>query len=82
MSELTNMIIVWHGEKPEGCEDAVMKDMRDNGITGMDPDKLVFHTVWLSDDMEGPSVCVWGEDGQFHAEYEPRQYWSTSHERS
>lgn len=59
--------IIWHGDKPEGVEAAVLKDLEE---AGLDPDRLIFHTVWLTSDMEGPSVLVWGEEGKFHAEYD------------
>lgn len=70
--------IVWHGEVPEGVEEKVRAEMLES-LDGLGkPSDLGFHIVFLTDDMEGPSVTVWGQkrDPRFHAEYEEVSEWS------
>jgi hypothetical protein len=64
--------LIWHGEKPDNAEDAVIADMREADLLDIKPEDLIFHTVWLTDDMEGPHVLVWGENGAFHAKYDDK----------
>jgi len=77
--------IVWHGEVPDGVEAAVRADLPES-LWGLGkPSDLGFHTVFLDDDdMDGPSVSVWGQkrDRRFHAEYSHETEWVTLNEVS
>lgn len=44
------------------------------------PEKLIFHTVFISKDLDGPSVLCWGDTsmpGIFQCEYSPKTEWTT-----
>lgn len=73
--------IVWHGEVPDqtSVEAAVRSDVFDELCDLDKPEDLVFHTVFLSDDIDGPCVIVWGKDGSpdLHAEYHEASEWVT-----
>lgn len=70
----------WHGIRPVDSgemEEATRADMRLGGVDMRKPSNLIFSTVILTDDWEGPSVMVWGKRGskKFHAEYSPKTKW-------
>jgi hypothetical protein len=74
----------WHGETPETNHDelelAVLTDIK-RSLGSLDkPSDLVFHTVFLGKDMDGPNVMVWGEDNDddhFHCQYYTDAEWVT-----
>lgn len=70
--------VVWHDTPPLGVDEIVRRDILKE-LTGLKvPSNLVTHTVFLSDDMDGPCVSVWGEgDDRFHAEYLEKAEWVT-----
>lgn len=71
--------IVWHGDAPpEGTEAAVRADML-RELSVSHPSRLIYHTVFLGSDIHGPSVAVWGKDGdpRFHATYDTITKWET-----
>lgn len=41
------------------------------------PEDLIFATLLMTDDMDGPSVFVWGKEGDpfFHAKYQAVTVW-------
>jgi hypothetical protein len=42
------------------------------------PSSLIFHTVFVTDDLDGPIVHVWGEDDEFyHCKYDPEPIWES-----
>jgi uncharacterized protein YndB with AHSA1/START domain len=56
----------------------VLEDILQNVDRIDKPIDLITHTVFLSDDTNGPSVLVWGEDGDdehFHCEYHEVTQW-------
>lgn len=63
---------VWHGEHPD-VEVAVRKDLATELVDLRRAEDLVFHDCWLEGDPYGPSVLVWGRDGDacLHCEYHP-----------
>lgn len=71
--------IVWHSTYPDGANEVV----RGNILTELTrlkvPSDLVRHAVFFGDDMDGPCVSVWGEEGddRFHAEYLEKAEWVT-----
>jgi hypothetical protein len=72
----------WHGVRPvdDGeMEETVRADMRLGGVDMRRPSRLIFSTVLLTADMNGPVVTVWGKKGgkKFHAEYSPKCGWVT-----
>jgi hypothetical protein len=74
----------WHGEFPDDLleiEQVVRQDMSDlhEQFHG-NCSKLIFHTVFLGEDLEGPIVMVWGQEGdddQYHCEYDPNPDWQS-----
>lgn len=72
--------IVWHNTPPIQIESEVRSDIiKTLGEALGIPEKLITHTVFLGDDMDGPCVSVWGEvgDDRFHAEYLDKAEWVT-----
>lgn len=70
----------WVGIRPvdNGEMEAIVRaDMRAAGVNMKKPKKLVFSTVLLTDNMDGPSVTVWGQKRyrSFIAEYTPKTEW-------
>lgn len=64
--------LIWHTDKPDGVVERVRADMEVDLRDLKRAENLVFHTVFLGDDMEtGPCVIVWGKDGEdaLHCEY-------------
>jgi hypothetical protein len=74
--------LAWHGPRPPGDPDRidllVLKDILRNVGCVDKPSDLITHAVFLSDDMDGPSVQVWGKSGDdehFHCEYHEVTQW-------
>ena len=75
------MHIIWHDtddSMARGLEETVLEDLRQT----MDvdhPSDLMFHHVFLTRDLDGPCVFVWGEKGSdaFHCEYIEKTEWKT-----
>lgn len=68
----------WIGPRPvdDGeIEAFVRSDMRRAGVNMRKPQRLVFSTVVLTDDYDGPVVHVTGGKRKFHASYEPKAKW-------
>lgn len=65
----------WHGVLPPNLtevEEQVKADIKWNFDLLESPSKLIFHHVFLTNDYKGPSVIIWGEEGDdecFHCEY-------------
>lgn len=75
----------WFGVRPVDngeMEAFVRADMRDCGVNMRKPKRLVFSVVILTDDINGPSVTVWGSKGtkSFIAEYRPKTEWVSINE--
>ena len=55
----------WHGEMPnldlDDLELSVLKDIKVSLNSLDNPSDLIFHTVFLGEDYDGPNVVVWGE---------------------
>ena len=77
--------ICWHGDPPdEEIGAATVKDLTESfyhdgecEIAG-GPGGLMFHHIFLTDDMEGPCVFVWGSENTpttFHCEYHSETEW-------
>ncbi len=67
--------LVWHGDEPNfllEIEKTVWEDI-ESSLWGLDnPSDLIFHTVFLSSDMDGEHVIVWGEPediDNFHCQW-------------
>lgn len=74
------MELVWHDTDTDiakSLERIVQDDLRRN--MEEDPSGLIFHHVFLTRDMDGPCVFVWGEKGSnaFHCEYHEKTEWKT-----
>lgn len=74
----------WHGTLPvkdlDLLELTVLKDIKQNLKSLDKPSELIFHTVFIGPDYNGPSVLVWGEEGDddhFHCEYKTETEWVT-----
>jgi len=67
--------LVWHGDKPidiANTEKTVISDILSSLWGLKNPSDLIFHTVFLSADMDGEHVIVWGEpddDLHFHCQW-------------
>jgi hypothetical protein len=77
--------LAWEGEHPDGIDDLVRADLRGNFYEGGEcvikggPGGLLFHHVFLGEDMEGPAVFVFGKEsdpGKFYCEYTPKLEWT------
>lgn len=74
----------WHGDLPDinldELELEVLTDIK-NSLTSLDkPSDLIFHTVFLGEDYDGPNVAVWGKEGDdnhFHCQYYTESNWVT-----
>lgn len=74
--------LVWHGIRPVGLDERVRDDLRESLEGGglRKPGSLIFHTVFLTRDSDGPIVHVWGEKDdplRFHLEYILKPEWVT-----
>ena len=66
----------WHGEVPStvnvyDLEKTILEDMVIYLSSIDKPSKLIYHTIFLGDGVEDPSVLVWGEendDEYYHCE--------------
>jgi hypothetical protein len=76
--------IKFHGARPPNYEkvyaqvNAELCDLYDD-LEGR-PERLIFHTVILSKDFDGPTVFCWGdpdEPGVFQCEYSHKTQWVT-----
>lgn len=77
----------WHGELPDTdlvkLNVAVGRDIVRSLESLDNPCDLMFHTVFLSSDMEGPHVIVWGEPNDnkhFHCQYYHQSNWVSLNE--
>lgn len=65
--------MVWETPRPDDAVSPTALDLSLNlhASPGRDPERLHFHTVWLTDDEEGEGVVVEGchGDGKFHCYY-------------
>lgn len=70
----------WIGPRPADngeIEEIVRTDMRRAGVNMRKPRNLIFSTVLLSDDFNGPVVHVGGGKNKFKAEYQAKAKWMT-----
>lgn len=68
----------WIGPRPvdDGeIEAFVREDMRRAGVNMCKPHRLIFSTVVLTEDFDGPVVHVTGGKRKFHASYEAKAKW-------
>jgi len=75
--------IQWHGDRPadiDAIEARVLSRLVSDGVNMSKPSDLIYSVVSLTDDIEGPSVTVWGEEdnNSFHAEYFIKTGWATA----
>lgn len=78
----------WHGEEPsDEIKEAARKDLAESFYHDGDcdipggPGGLCLHHVFLTEDMYGPCVFVWGKEEQpdtFHCEYLTHVEWSSA----
>jgi hypothetical protein len=68
------LVIEWNGTPRSDLDARVIADMEENGIDLGAPEDLVFHTVFLTDDMDGPTVSVLG-GSVFRAMYFEKTEW-------
>lgn len=66
--------VFWMNENPNMSEDeyeTVMEEIRallttgegDEGSVDVDPSSVVFHTIYVGDEFEGPAYLVYGKEG-------------------
>ena len=80
--------IMWHGALPStenvlDLEELVTQDIKKTLDSIEKPSNLIFHHVFLSDDYNGPSVLVWGKEGDdeyYHCEYHLHTEWEFTEE--
>jgi hypothetical protein len=79
----------WHEEIPDNVlelEHIVLQDLvRLHEDLEKNPSSLFFHTVYATDDPDGPIVQVWGEDDDdvyYHCKYVPDPLWETFQEQN
>lgn len=71
--------LIWHGgHQPPAIIERVRADIAlhlDEDLD--DPSHLIFHTVFLGEDLDGAIVTVWGEEGSpaLHCEYYEKAEW-------
>ncbi len=74
--------VEWETEQPELTEDNLKAIARDLALLTEDLDKpgdLIFHHIWLTEDMDGPVVMVYGKDESpdtFYMSYYPTTEWT------
>jgi hypothetical protein len=77
----------WHEEIPDNIlelEHIVLQDLvRLHEDLEKNPSSLFFHTVFVTDDLDGPIVHVWGEDDDvhYHCKYDPEPVWGNHSEK-
>lgn len=68
----SSITLQWTNDRPDGTDEAVIADIA-TSLRGLkSPEDLLYHTVFLGDDMEtSPGVDVTGEEGNpnFICEY-------------
>ena len=74
----------WHGEMPDldidQLELEVLTDIKKSLKSLDNPSDLIFHTVFLGEDYDGPNVMVWGEtddNRHYHCQYYTKTEWVT-----
>jgi hypothetical protein len=74
----------WHEEIPDNVlelEHIVLQDLvKLHDDMEKKPSSLIFHTVYATDDLDGPIVHVWGEDDDdehYHCKYDPKPIWES-----
>lgn len=74
----------WHEEIPDNVlelEHIVLQDLvKLHDDMEKKPSSLIFHTVYATDDLDGPIVHVWGEDDDdefYHCKYDPDPVWES-----
>jgi hypothetical protein len=74
----------WHGEIPDNIleiEHVVQQDLvKLHEDLDKKPSNLIFHTVFVGEDPDGPIVHVWSEDNddeQYHCEYDAAPVWQS-----
>lgn len=79
----------WHEEIPDNVlelEQLVLQDLvRLHEDLEKKPSGLFFHTVFVTEDPDGPIVQVWGEDDDdvhYHCKYVPDPLWETFQEQN
>lgn len=77
------MKLTWHNTNEDvivRVEEMVKRDVE--LLDCENPGSLVFHHVFLTRDYDGPSVFVWGIEGDdsFHCEYSEKTVWKTAAE--
>lgn len=77
--DFANVPIEWDDPPPddirEEIESLVRSDMKRSLSRLKSPENLLFHTVFIGDDYDGPSVCVGGREGGFEASYAAKTEW-------
>jgi hypothetical protein len=78
----------WPKEIPDNVlelEQIVLQDLvRLHEDLEKKPSSLIFHTVFVTDDPDGPIVHVWGEDDDdeyYHCKYDPYPIWESFSEQ-
>jgi hypothetical protein len=69
--------LCWCSRLPPGDLDEVERkiheDIKRGSLKGLKkPGDLIFHTVFIGEDIDGPHVLLWGEEGDddtFHCEW-------------
>jgi hypothetical protein len=79
----------WHEEIPDNVlelEQLVIQDLvRLHEDLEKKPSSLFFHTVFVTEDPDGPIVQLWGEDDDdvyYHCKYNPDPLWETFQEQN
>lgn len=78
----------WHEEIPDNVlelEQLVLQDLVSlHDDLDKQPSGLIFHTVFVTEDPDGPIVHVWGEeddDEYYHCKYDPEPVWGNHSEK-
>ena len=77
--------IVWHSDVPDitNVEQIIIEDCKKNLWGLASTSSLIFHLVFLGNDMHHDVVTLWGEEGNedLHCEYDAKVTWtSLTHE--
>lgn len=72
-----NIALTWHGTPRPDLEGRIRQDIAAELEDLAVPEDLCFHNIWLEDDPQGPTVLVWGEEGDasFHVEFIGEPEW-------
>ena len=78
----------WHEEIPDNIlelEHLVLQDLVSlHDDLEKNPSNLIFHTVLVTENLDGPIVHVWGEaddDVHYHCKYVPDPFWESFSEK-